>query len=114
LSPLKYCKDRAHSPEYLDKFTRHFLVIYDIREPRRLQRIAKLMEEYGLRVQKSVFEVDAPLYVIGKMMYRAARRMEEEDFLVVFRLCERDWQKRIKFGPSEYIEELTDKPFEIL
>jgi CRISPR-associated protein Cas2 len=32
------------------------LVAYDIAQARRLQRVAKLMERYGVRVQKSVFE----------------------------------------------------------
>jgi CRISPR-associated protein Cas2 len=32
------------------------LVVYDIAQARRLQRVAKVMERYGVRVQKSVFE----------------------------------------------------------
>jgi len=32
------------------------LVTYDIADSRRLQRIARLMARYGIRVQKSVFE----------------------------------------------------------
>ena len=35
-----------------------WLIIYDIRNPRRLQKIAKLMAGYATRVQKSVFELD--------------------------------------------------------
>lgn len=33
-----------------------YLVVYDISDPKRLRRIAKAMESYGNRVQKSVFE----------------------------------------------------------
>ncbi|HQM85027.1 MAG TPA: CRISPR-associated endonuclease Cas2, partial [bacterium] len=33
------------------------LILYDIRDPKRLLRVAKIMENYGYRVQKSVFEV---------------------------------------------------------
>jgi CRISPR-associated protein Cas2 len=33
-----------------------YLVVYDIADPKRLRRIAKVMETYGNRVQKSVFE----------------------------------------------------------
>ena len=33
------------------------LVCYDISNPRRLRRIAKIMQDYGTRVQKSIFEV---------------------------------------------------------
>ncbi len=33
-----------------------YLVAYDISEPRRLARIAKICEDYGVRVQYSLFE----------------------------------------------------------
>ena len=33
-----------------------YLVVYDISHPRRLRRVARIMERYGERVQKSVFE----------------------------------------------------------
>lgn len=32
------------------------LIVYDIAAPRRLRRVAKVCEDFGLRVQKSVFE----------------------------------------------------------
>lgn len=35
---------------------RFWLICYDVRDERRLHRIAKLMEKYGRRKQKSVFE----------------------------------------------------------
>ena len=35
-----------------------WIVLYDIRNPRRLRRVARLMEGYGQRVQHSVFECD--------------------------------------------------------
>ena len=33
-----------------------FLIVYDICEPSRLRQVARVMETYGIRVQKSVFE----------------------------------------------------------
>jgi len=33
-----------------------YLAVYDISEPRRLRRVARVMEGFGVRVQKSVFE----------------------------------------------------------
>lgn len=32
------------------------LIVYDIAAPKRLRRIAKVCEDFGIRVQKSVFE----------------------------------------------------------
>lgn len=37
---------------------RRFLIAYDIREPARLRRVCKTMEEYGQRLQYSVFICD--------------------------------------------------------
>lgn len=37
---------------------RRYLIAYDIREPTRLRRICKIMEEYGERLQYSVFICD--------------------------------------------------------
>lgn len=34
----------------------HHLVIYDIADPKRLRRVARLMEDYGVRLQESVFD----------------------------------------------------------
>ena len=34
----------------------HILASYDISQPKRLQRVAKIMRDYGERVLKSVFE----------------------------------------------------------
>lgn len=33
-----------------------YVVAYDIADPHRLQRVARVMEDYGVRQQKSVFE----------------------------------------------------------
>ncbi len=35
---------------------RFWIIAYDIAHPRRLRRVAALMERFGVRVQKSVFE----------------------------------------------------------
>jgi CRISPR-associated protein Cas2 len=37
---------------------RRYLIAYDICEPRRLRRVCKIMEEYGERLQYSVFISD--------------------------------------------------------
>ncbi|MCW8797041.1 MAG: CRISPR-associated endonuclease Cas2 [Chlorobium sp.] len=65
------------------------LVSYDICDPKRLQRVAKLMERYGSRVQYSVFEClltqrqqDALKVKLKKII------MPEEDSVRFYRLCE--------------------------
>ena len=34
------------------------VIAYDIRDEKRLRRVAKYLEEHGIRAQRSVFEVD--------------------------------------------------------
>ena len=93
---------------------RHYLVIYDVSNIKRLQKVAKKMEDYGKRVQKSVFEVEAPEFIIKKMRYEVALLMNmEEDSLVIFDICETDWQKREKYGPKKFDED-RDNDFFIL
>lgn len=85
---------------------RHWLVLYDIREERRLVKIAKIMASYGQRVQKSVFEVYAPKAVVMDLKYRVEQVIDmDEDFILLFEVCERDWQKRQFFGKNLEKEE---------
>ena len=37
-----------------------YLIVYDIRDPVRLRKLAKIAEDYGLRMQKSVFQAELP------------------------------------------------------
>lgn len=92
----------------------HWLIIYDIRDDKRLRNVAKKMESYGFRVQKSVFEANAPIEVINKLRLDVNNLIEEEDFVVYFNLCERDWQKRIKYGPGDLRMDVEEKPYYLL
>jgi CRISPR-associated protein Cas2 len=66
----------------------NMLVIYDIADPRRLNRIAKVMKDYGLRVQRSVFEVDVSPPVFGEMRRRTERVIDPfEDGVKYFPAC---------------------------
>lgn len=92
----------------------HWLVIYDIRDDARLRKVAKHMEGYGVRVQKSVFEVEASSKIIDRLRREIHKLLKvDEDYVVYFSICEQDWQKREKYGPGGYTEEDT-RPFKIL
>jgi CRISPR-associated protein Cas2 len=55
-----------------------WLVVYDIADPRRLQRVAKWMQKYGLRAQKSVFECQLTEAHSVAMMAGAEKRIDPE------------------------------------
>lgn len=74
----------------------HLLIAYDIANPRRLARVAKLMEDYGRRVQLSVFEAELDPRVFSTMQARVAGVIESEaDGVKYFPLC-RECLKRVR------------------
>jgi CRISPR-associated protein Cas2 len=65
-----------------------YLVAYDIAHPRRLQRVAKILKDYGLRLQHSVFEIEVEETVLKELQRRLARVIvPTEDGVKYFPLC---------------------------
>lgn len=95
---------------------KHWLIVYDIRDMKRLAKISKCVESYGWRVQKSVFESTATDEAIGQLKSRLEKLMDiEEDFVLFFEVCERDFQKKQVFGKNiEKDDKITDESFVIL
>jgi len=90
-----------------------WLIIYDIKNEKRLNKVAKIINEYGERVQKSVFECEANDKVIERIRTRVNKVIEQEDYIVYFEICESDWQKRMKYGPKVNVD-VEEKSFYIV
>ena len=57
-------------------------------DPRRLQRVARVLERHALRAQKSVFLFRGGAAALGKLLDEAARHMDREaDALQAWRLA---------------------------
>ena len=85
----------------------YWVVLYDICDPKRLRRIEKIVSQYGIRVQKSVFEIDADEKIINQLQKKMKVIVREDDFVAIIPLCETDWQKSEKYGKkitNGYIE----------
>lgn len=68
----------------------NMIVAYDIADPKRLAKIAKIMKDYGDRVQKSIFEVTARGGVFNQLRRRVeAIIVPEEDGVKYFPVCEK-------------------------
>jgi len=68
----------------------NMIVAYDIADVKRLARIAKIIKDYGIRVQKSIFEVDVTPIIFDEMKRRVESIiMPEEDGVKYFPLCEK-------------------------
>ena len=63
-----------------------YLVTYDITEPGRLRRVAKVLKRYGLRVQKSVFECEIDERLYKELRTRLERILKDDDSILCYRL----------------------------
>lgn len=65
------------------------LIAYDISDNRRLKQVAKLMEGYGERVQRSVFECLIDEHQLQVLMHTVKYLMKrKEDKVQFYHLCE--------------------------
>jgi CRISPR-associated protein Cas2 len=70
---------------------RRHLIAYDIRDPRRLRQVCKTMEEYGERLQYSVFICDLSRAELTHARATVERQMDlGEDSVVIVDLGEPD------------------------
>lgn len=83
----------------------HVLVVYDIAHPRRLNRIAKILKDYGHRVQKSKFELDISEAGLTELQARIAKEIDfNEDGVKYIFLCERCHHKTEIIGLGRFID----------
>lgn len=65
------------------------LVAYDIANEKRLYRVAKLMKDYGTRVQRSVFECRLDQAKLASLLSRIQTVIKKrEDKVQIYHLCE--------------------------
>ena len=86
------------------------IVFYDIRDPKRLRRVAKILEDYGLRVQKSFFEAWLDEDEIARMRDRLLRAIDpQQDGVKIVRLCGKCAPRRMAAGDAAEMEEPTER-----
>ena len=65
-----------------------YLVLYDVRDSRRLQRTARILKGYGHRMQYSVFRCRLSLRDMERLRWEVARILEKEDDILFVPLCQ--------------------------
>lgn len=64
------------------------MVAYDVADNRRRRRVAKILEDYGVRVQKSVFECDLDQSRLTNLIVELRRAVNRKrDKIRCFPLC---------------------------
>ncbi len=84
------CGVTIHHPEPNSTEIKHmvYLVAYDVCSPSRLRQVAKACEQFGIRIEKSVFECDLPQELFEMLWCILIDLIdEEEDAVVAYRIC---------------------------
>ncbi len=81
------------------------LTVYDIRDAKRLKKVADLMQRYGIRVQKSVFECDLSESAYREMKRYALRLIDpSKDSVRFYPLLNGGRQKQEIIGQGEMVD----------
>lgn len=63
------------------------LIAYDVRDPKRLRRVAQTLEGYGTRVQYSLFRCRLDRETLEKLRWELAKILDPVDSLLVMPIC---------------------------
>jgi CRISPR-associated endonuclease Cas2 len=68
-----------------------FVAVYDICNPKRLSKVAKLLESVGLRVQNSTFEIDKDVVNVNieELFDELVSLCENEDKIFIYKTKEK-------------------------
>lgn len=84
-----------------------YILSYDIRDPKRLRKIAKIMTGYGTRVQKSVFEALLTQDLLQKVIQKCQGIINsEQDTIRIYNLCMECREKVQILGNGKVLEEI--------
>jgi len=61
--------------------------MYDIRDEKRIRRVAKHLEGYGVRIQYSVFRCRLSNREVERLKWELTKIMDREDDLIIMGLC---------------------------
>ncbi|HDP25159.1 MAG TPA: CRISPR-associated endonuclease Cas2 [Deltaproteobacteria bacterium] len=94
---------------------RTILAVYDIADETRLAHVAKIIVDYGVRVQQSVFELKVTLVKLEELHAKINEVIDiREDSVRYYLMCAKDWQKRQNIGPNRYGEPDWDARFALV
>ncbi|MBN2568607.1 MAG: CRISPR-associated endonuclease Cas2 [Deltaproteobacteria bacterium] len=83
----------------------NMIVAYDIADERRLAKVAKIISDYGVRVQKSIFEVTAPDKIFAEMKSRVEDVLVwEKDGVKYYPLCRKCAETAEIIGQGMFID----------
>ena len=92
--------------------TAFYVICFDVHDDKRLRLISNEMENFGVRVQRSVFECHLETVQLQELKQRLSDLMEpSEDQVRYYRLCGKDKQQIVIDGAGRLS---TDPDYTIL
>ncbi len=89
-----------------------YMMCYDIANQKRRGKTAKVLENFGIRVQKSFFQCDIPKEKMDILLNKVLAIIDlDKDYFFIYPLCEKCIEKPLIDGSGQL---LTIKTFEIL
>jgi CRISPR-associated protein Cas2 len=65
-----------------------FLISYDVRNEKRLRKVAQIMEGHGQRIQYSVFRAHLSDRGLERLRWELGKVMDSKDGLLIIELCD--------------------------
>ena len=82
---------------------RNWIAVYDVTDNRRRARLARILDDFGRRVQKSVFEITATDTDLELLCRRVARVIHpEKDSVRFYAQCGSCAEKVVDLGNDQY------------
>lgn len=82
-----------------------WLVAYDIASPKRLKHVADYCEKFGIRLQKSTFQIDADKEILEKLVSNMKELINRKyDSVIFYPVCEDCRRLSMSDGPNKIID----------
>ena len=89
-----------------------YMFCYDISDERRLRKVAKMLEKYGLRIQKSFFQADLSLEIKDKIKIDVLKIIDKkEDSFFIYPICDHCVKNAVTDGTGKL---LKIEPYEVI
>lgn len=82
------------------------LVCYDISNPKRLRKVAKICEAHGVRLQKSCFQADVEDNEKFRKLITSIEQVmnKKKDSLIIYAVCDDCSRLSISLGPASILD----------
>ncbi|MBI1938210.1 MAG: CRISPR-associated endonuclease Cas2 [Ignavibacteriales bacterium] len=89
-----------------------YVITYDIDDDKRRNKISKLLEEYGVRVQESVFECNLNARLYDDLLNKLTAYANDGVNIRIYPVCKDCFLKAVGMGEIKYLPGL--KGYEII